>query len=263
MEYQGIILDVDGTVVRDAEPIDGAAEGLAAVEDAGLDRVFLSNNPTKRPKAYESRFAQAGFVVEREEVFTAGTVTTSYLQDYHREDRLFLIGDPGLESQLTAAGLSVTAEPQTADVLLASIDRSFSYETLCSAIVALDDETEFIGTDPDLVIPQAGPNIPGSGAMIHAIEGVTGRDVEVICGKPSRFARQAVLSYLDVPPEACLVVGDRLDTDIKLGHEAGMTTVLVTTGVTDEKTLAAASIEPDYVLDSLAGLEAVLNGVPE
>lgn len=259
MSYQGIVLDVDGTVVRDSEPIDGAAKGLAAVEDAGLDRVFLSNNPTAVPKAYESRFKKAGFVVGRDEVFTAGTVTTAYLRDHHRTDQLFVIGDPGVQSQLTAAGLSLTTEPQKADVLLVSIDRSFSYETLCSAIVALGDDTEFIGTDPDIVIPQAGPNIPGSGAMIHAIEGVTGRDVDVICGKPSRFARRTVLDYLDVPAEDCLVVGDRLDTDIKLGVSAGMTTVLVKTGVTDEKTLAASPIKPDYVLDSLAGLESVLD----
>jgi len=260
MPHRGIILDVDGTVVQGNEPIAGAAEGLAAVESAGLDRVFLSNNPTKRPTAYESRFAEAGFDVEAAEVFTAGTITTEYLKAEHGDDRLFVIADPGVDDQLRAANLRLTDDPAGGDVLVASMDREFNYQTLCDAIVALDQPIPFIGTDPDMTIPQAGYNIPGTGAMLHAIEGVTDREVDVICGKPSALARRTVLEYLDLPPQECLVVGDRLDTDIKLGTQAGMTTVLVRTGVTDDQTLADSPIDPDYVLDSLAGLEAVLDG---
>ncbi|MEA1931080.1 HAD-IIA family hydrolase [Halohasta litorea] len=260
MSYNGIVLDVDGTVVRGDEPIPGAAAGLAAVSQAGLDRVFLSNNPTKRPAAYESRFETAGFDVDREEVFTAGTITTEYLRSEHADDRLFVIGDPGLDSQLLAADLSLTDDPEAADALVASMDREFGYQSLCDAIVALDDEIPFIGTDPDMLIPQTGYNIPGTGAMLHAIEGVTDREVDVICGKPSDFARRTVLDYLGCPPEECLVVGDRLNTDIELGAAAGMTTVLVRTGITNAETLADSPTTPDYVLDSLAELEAVLDG---
>jgi len=260
MSYNGIILDVDGTVVRGDEPIPGAAEGLDAVARAGLDRVFLSNNPTERPAAYESRFETAGFDVDRQEVFTAGTITTEYLLSEHADDRLFVIGDPGLDSQLLAADLTLTDDPETADALVASMDREFGYQSLCDAIVALDDEIPFIGTDPDMLIPQTGYNSPGTGAMLHAIEGVTGREVDVVCGKPSAFARRTVLDYLECPPEDCLIVGDRLDTDIKLGTEAGMTSVVVRTGVTDDQTLADSPISPDYVLDSLAELGSILDG---
>lgn len=260
MSYRGIILDVDGTVVRGSEPISGAREGLDALEAAGLKRVFLSNNPTKIPAAYESRFAEAGFDVDAEEVFTAGTITTEYLTANHSDDRLFVIADPGVDRQLLAANLVLTDDPNAADAVVVSMDREFDYQSLCDAIVALDDPLPFIGTDPDMVIPQSGPDIPGTGAMLHAVEGVTGREVDRICGKPSAFARQTVLDYLDLPAEECLVVGDRLDTDIKLGSEAGMTTVLVRTGVTDDETLADSPITPDYVLDSLAGLATVLDG---
>lgn len=260
MSYNGIILDVDGTVVRGDEPIAGAAEGLAAVERAGLDRVFLSNNPTERPAAYESRFASAGFDVDREEVFTAGTITTDYLLDEHADDRLFVIGDPGLDSQLLAADLTITDDPEAADALVASMDRAFGYQSLCDAIVALDDGVPFIGTDPDMLIPQAGYDIPGTGAMLHAIEGVTDREVDAICGKPSEFARRTVLDYLGSTADECLVVGDRLNTDIELGSAAGMTTVLVRTGITDDETLADSPIRPDYVLESLGELDSVLDG---
>jgi len=260
MSYRGIVLDVDGTVVRGDEPIPGAAAGLDAIADANLDRVFLSNNPTARPAAYESRFETAGFAVDREEVFTAGTLTTRYLRDAHAADRLFVIGESGLKDQLRGAGLTLVDEPEAAEALLASIDREFGYESLCDAIVALDRPIPFIGTDPDTVIPQDGPNRPGSGAIIHAIEGVAGREVDRICGKPSALARRTALDYLGHSVDDCLVVGDRLDTDIQLGAAAGMTTVLVRTGVTDAETLAASPVDPDYVLDSLAELGGVLDG---
>jgi len=263
MSYEGIVLDVDGTVVREAAPITGAAEGLAAVEDAGLRRVFCSNNPIERPAAYKGRFAEAGFAVDESEVFTAGTITTEYLTTTHATDEVFLIGEAGLREQLVDAGLSLTTDPQAADVVVGSLSRAFGYETLCETIVALDDDTAFVGTDPDTVIPQDGPNRPGSGAIIHAMEGVIDRSVDVICGKPSTYARETVVSYLDVPAADCLVVGDRLNTDIQLGAEAGMTTVLVTTGIADRSTVAASSITPDYVIDSLAELEAVIDGTAE
>ena len=92
------------------------------------------------------------------------------------------------------------------------------------------------------------------------MEGVIDRSVDVICGKPSVHARRAVLNYLDAPAESCLVVGDRLNTDIALGADAGMTTVLTMTGITDEETLADASVTPDYVIDSLADLDDVIDG---
>ncbi|TQQ79084.1 HAD-IIA family hydrolase [Halonotius roseus] len=263
MSYEGIVLDVDGTVVRESAPIDGAAEGLAAVDDAGVRRVFCSNNPTKRPEAYEERFAEAGFTVSAEEVFTAGTITTDYLTDEHADDQVFLVGEAGLRDQLVDAGLSVTTDPRAADVVVGSLSTEFDYETLCETIIAMDDEPAFVGTDPDTVIPQDGPDRPGSGAIIHAMEGVIDRSVDVICGKPSAYARETVLDYLGVPAEDCLVVGDRLNTDIELGTAAGMTTALVTTGIMDRSAVADSAVTPDYVIDSLAELGAVIGGTAE
>jgi len=258
MSYQGVILDVDGTVVHGDEPIAGAADALSTIDAAGCERVFISNNPTDRPAAYESRFERAGLAVDREEVFTAGTVTTEYLCTEHAADELYVIAQTGFIEQLQTAGLSLTDSPTDADVLVASLDRSFDYDQLCETVVALDEGTAFVGTDPDILIPQTGPDIPGSGAIIHAIEGVAEREADVICGKPSAYARRTVLEYLDLPPEACLVVGDRLDTDIALGAQAGMATAVVKTGITDDDRLAASSISPDYVLDSIADIETII-----
>ncbi|WP_101297775.1 HAD-IIA family hydrolase [Halegenticoccus soli] len=264
MSYRGAVLDVDGTVVRSDEPIPGAAEGLAALSAAGIRRLFVSNNPTKPPAAYVDRLGRAGFSVTAEEVVTSGTVTTAYLRENHPDATVYLVGDPGLREQFLDAGVTVVGEPtdvEAVDVAVVSVDRRFDYERLTEALSVLsDDGVAFIGTDPDVTIPTADGLIPGSGAIIHAVSGVVGRTPDRVLGKPSATARRMVLDRLGVPPEECLVVGDRLDTDIALGERAGMTTVLVRTGVTDERASARSEIQPDHVLDSVAEIGRVIEG---
>jgi 4-nitrophenyl phosphatase len=255
---RGVILDVDGTVVRGDEPLPGARAGLDWLDGAGLRRLFVSNNPTKPADAYVDRFARAGFEVGTDEVLTAATVAASYLADRHGDDHHFVVGEDGLRDVLRGAGLDLVDDPAAATVLVASIDRAFDYDDLRVAMRVLRGRSiTFVGTDPDMVIPAAEGDIPGSGAVIHAIAGVAGRDPDVVLGKPSDPARDLVLSRIGLRPEECLIVGDRLDTDVAMGARAGMTTALVRTGVTDDAALASSDIEPDYVLDSLADLPDV------
>jgi 4-nitrophenyl phosphatase len=255
---RGVILDVDGTVVRGDEPIPGARAGLDWIEEAGLRRLFVSNNPTKPPAAYESRFARAGFDVSATEVVTAGSATTSYLAEHHGDDPLYVVGEDGLRTILREAGLNLVPDPTEASVLVASLDREFDYDELRVAMRLLgSDSVAFVGTDPDMVIPAAEGDIPGSGAIVHAIAGVAGRDPDIVLGKPSEPTRELVRSRIGLHPRECLVVGDRLDTDVAMGAAAGMTTALVTTGITDRAALTASDVEPDHVLDSLADLAEV------
>jgi 4-nitrophenyl phosphatase len=258
MTYRGVVLDVDGTVVRGDTPIPGALDALDTLDDAGLRRLFLSNNPTKAPPAYVERFDRAGFAVDADEVMTSGTVTVEYLREHHPDDALFLVGERGFRDQLDAADLSVVGDPTDAEAVVVSIDRDFHFDRLTAALRALDDDVPFIGTDPDVTIPTDEGLIPGSGAIIRAVAGVAERDPDRVLGKPDEYAQRLALDYLDLPAEDCLVVGDRLNTDIALGARAGMTTVLVCTGVTDERTLNASDVQPDYVLDSFADIERVL-----
>ncbi|GAB3318534.1 HAD-IIA family hydrolase [Haloplanus salinarum] len=259
MTYRGVVLDVDGTVVRGDEPIPGAAEGLDRLAAAGCRRLFVSNNPTKRPPAYAERLGRAGFDVDADEIVTAGTVTTTYLTDRHADDALFVVGEPALVEQLTDAGLTVVDEASRAETVVLSIDRSFDYDRLCAALRACeDDDVPLVGTDPDMLIPAAGGDLPGSGAIINAVAGVVGREPDVVLGKPSEPALRIVRDSLGVSPSSCLVVGDRLDTDIALGERAGMTTALVRTGVSDDDDIAESDVSPDYVLDSLADVDRIL-----
>jgi 4-nitrophenyl phosphatase len=258
MGFSGAVLDVDGTVVRGNEPIPGAPAGYQRLLEAGIETLFVSNNPTKAPPAYVDRLGAAGYDVDAEQVFTAGTVTTRYLREHHADDELLCIGAPGLLDQFAAADLTTTDDVDAADALVASIDHEFDYDDLCTALWTLDRDVPFIGTDPDVVIPAPGRDVPGSGAVINAIAGVAERDPDVVLGKPSDPAIEMVRERLPYPPEECLVVGDRLNTDIALGERAGMATVLVRSGVTDDDVLAASDVSPDYVLDDLGQIDRVI-----
>ncbi|WP_459880226.1 HAD-IIA family hydrolase [Halorubrum gandharaense] len=258
MEFRGAVLDVDGTVVRGDEAIPGAPAGYRRLREAGIDTLFVSNNPTKAPPAYVDRLGAAGFDVTESQVFTAGTVTVEYLRDRHADDVLFAIAAPGLLDQFDEAGLTTTEDVDAADALVASMDREFGYDDLRDALWTLERDVPFIGTDPDVVIPAPQRDVPGSGAVIGAVATVAERDPDIVLGKPSQPAVGLVRERLPHPPEQCLVVGDRLNTDIELGERAGMTTVLVRTGVTDDATLVESDVEPDYVLDDLGEIDRVL-----
>ncbi|WP_434521590.1 HAD-IIA family hydrolase [Halorubrum sp. AS12] len=258
MEFSGAVLDVDGTVVRGDDPIPGAPAGYRRLRETGIETLFVSNNPTKAPPAYVDRLGAAGYDIDAERVLTAGSVTTRYLREHHANDDLLCIADPGLLAQFADAGLSTTDDVDAADALIASIDREFDYEDLCTALWALEREIPFIGTDPDVVIPAPERDVPGSGAVINAVAGVAERDPDAVLGKPSDTAIEMVRERLPYPPEECLVVGDRLNTDIALGERAGMTTVLVRSGVTDDDDLAASELSPDHVLDHLGEIDRIV-----
>jgi 4-nitrophenyl phosphatase len=258
MAPEGVVLDVDGTLIRGSEPIAGAIGAVEMIRERGLPVAFVSNNPIRTRKAYAERLVRHGFSLASEELITAGTITAEYLAREHATDELYVIGEDGLEAQLYEAGLSLTDEYDRADALVASIDREFSYDDLKHALWALADGTLFIGTDPDRTIPTEDREVPGSGAIINAIAGVTGREPDAIMGKPAPSAVEAIERTLGAAPRDCLVVGDRLDTDIAMGQRAGMTTALVRTGVTDDRALADSEIDPDYVLDSIAEIGSIL-----
>lgn len=275
-QYEGAILDVDGTIVRGEQLLPGASDGLRALEDAGVARLLFSNNPTRGSDHYREKLAPHGVDVTPENVLTSATVTAAYLAQTHPDERVYLVGGSRLESILEEAGLEVTDDPAAADVVLGSFDTEFSYDTLRDVLrafeggkgktkpVAGDDDLEaagelpFYGTDPDTTIPVEDGFDPGSGAILAAIEAVAGREPDHVLGKPSTVAADAALERLGVDPQDVLVVGDRLDTDITLGNRAGMTTALVLTGVSDRTTLENSAVEPDHVLESLADVERLL-----
>lgn len=257
--FDGVVFDVDGTVLRGDRLLPGAGEAIGRLRAGGLDALFVTNNPTRTPREYAERLAAAGVDASPDQVLTAGGATATYLRRSHGDAALFVVGEDGLRRQLRDAGLSLTEDPDAADVVVGSVDREFHYEDLRDALWALStDGVALVGTDPDRVVPAAERDVPGSGAIVDAVANVAGVEPEAVLGKPHPATRRAALDRLGLPAERCLLVGDRLDTDIALGVDAGMTTVLVLSGVTDREELARGDVEPDHVVGSLADVPDLL-----
>jgi len=263
----GVVVDLDGTVYRAGEPIPGAVEAIERLRDLGIAVLFCSNNPTKTPAEYAERLASMGVDCAPDDVVPASTVTRDYLREHHPEDPTYLVGAPSLRTYLEDAGLDIVDTPD-ASVFVASWDETFDYDEMQVALDCIDDDTTFLGTDPDRTVPDDGGLMPGSGAVIAAVAGTVGRDPDRVLGKPSDEAADAVLERLGLPADRCVVVGDRLDTDLAMGASRGMATALVGTGVTDLSEAAGGTdagfggndpVDPDYVLDSLADLPELLS----
>lgn len=260
MTYRGVVVDLDGTVVSGDSLVPGADEALAHVREAGLGVLFLTNNPTRPPADYARHLRDLGIEARSEEVLTSASATVQYLREHHASDPIFPIAETSVTDQFRDAGLTLVEDARDADVVVAGYDREFSYGDMIAAIRAFDaGATTLVGTDPDITVPTPDGPIPGSGAIINAVSGVVERDPDVVLGKPSDVTADLALERLGIPPADCLLVGDRLDTDVRMGETVGMTTVLVRTGVTDAETLEASDVQPDHVLDSLADLHELLD----
>ncbi|UCG24579.1 MAG: HAD hydrolase-like protein, partial [Chloroflexota bacterium] len=168
--------------------------------------------------------------------------------------RLFVVGEESLRLELSAAGFELIDDARQVDVVIASFDRTFAYWKLQVAFDAIRAGARFFATNADRFCPVPGGGQPDAAAMIAAIEACTDTKVEAVVGKPSHYMADAVLDLLNGQPRDCLMIGDRLETDVLLGLNAGMAAALVLTGATDELALEQASIKPTYVFRQLADL---------
>ncbi len=259
MTHSGVIVDLDGTVYRGDHLLPGVSDAIDTLRARDFSLLFFSNNPTKDGEAYVDHLSDLGVDVRPGEAYSAGVTTTEYLCANHANDPIMLVGAAGLRDQLLGAGLTLTTDPDETEVLVGSWTPEFDYEDMHLALRAVDDETTFLGTDPDRTFPQAnGEIVPGSGAVVNSLAATVGREPDTILGKPSEAALDLVLDRLALPASECLIVGDRLSTDLRMGARAGMTTVLVLTGVSDRSDIAHSDVDPDFVIDGLGDIEEVL-----
>lgn len=257
-DYRAAIIDVDGTLITGDTPIPGASDMIHTLLASGIQPLLFSNNPTRSASQYRQRLAE-WFPVEECELLTSGTVTADYLSAEYPDSNIFLVGESGLRAQLADRNLSLVEHPDAASVVVGSIDREFDYQTLTEGLHALQAADQFVVTDPDRTIPTEHHPVPGTGPIVAALERAADRTPDVLAGKPSALARQTALDQLGATAEDCLIIGDRLDTDIAMGGHEDMTTVLVCSGVTDRTAVAKSSYTPTYIIDSIAQLNEVLS----
>ncbi|RQG92996.1 HAD-IIA family hydrolase [Natrarchaeobius halalkaliphilus] len=254
----GALVDLDGTVYRGESLIPGADRGIRALRDRGVPVLFLSNNSLKSRAAYADKLTGMGLPAEPADILNSTVISVEYLLREHPRDEIYVIGESHLEGELEAAGLSLTDDSAAVDVVLVSMDRSLDYETLSTALDSIDEETTILATNPDTTCPVEGGEIPDAGTNVAALEAATGRDLDRVLGKPSSITVEAAADRLGVDASQCLMIGDRLETDVRMGVQSGMQTALVLSGVTDRRDLDGSTIQPDVVLESLSDLESVL-----
>jgi len=252
------IIDLDGTVYRSQTVIPGAREGIEGLRERGVDIVFVTNSSTKTRETCQERLSSLGIEADVSEILTSASVTAAYVTREYPTASVLTIGSPALDHEFSEVDATLTEEPTEADVLVVGKDRSFDFETLTRGLRAVESGAVFIGTNEDRKVPTDSGMIPGCGALIAAIGYAANQDPDQICGKPHDPMIEVSLERLGAEPADCLVIGDNPETDIEMGRRAGMTTVLVLTGLVDRSDPLVADEPADHVVDSLEDVSTLL-----
>ena len=165
---------------------------------------------------------------------------------------VYIMGEPPFIEEMMQAGFRMSERAGEIQYVIASFDRTFDYRKLNVALQAIKKGAHFVATNPDRTCPVEEGEIPDCAAMIGAVEGTTGKKVETIVGKPSDIMIRVAVEAMGLGPQDCLLVGDRLETDMVMGKSAGMATALVLSGVTKRETVKDSTIQPDYIWESVA-----------
>jgi HAD superfamily hydrolase (TIGR01450 family) len=257
--FDAYVFDLDGTIYLGEDLLPGVRELLCAIEESGRRRVFLTNNPTRSQKHYADKLVRLGVRAEPSDIVTSATLTAAWINQHHPDAACLVLGEEVLLNTLTDAGIRITQKPAEASLVIASYDRTLTYDKLRAAFDALwrRPATRLIATHPDAYCPTGpGRGEPDAAAVIAAIEASTGRRCEAILGKPSVDAITTALALLETSPRRAIVVGDRLATDIAMGRAADATTALVLSGDSslEDVQVAAEPHRPHYVLDRIDAL---------
>jgi 4-nitrophenyl phosphatase len=257
-QLRGLILDMDGVLMRGRVPLPGVTELFTTLRNREVSVVIASNNSTPTVEQLLERVNAAGAGATPSEILTSSQATADYLQTrLPAGGRVYVIGEQGLTDALAGAGYVIAEDHQRVEAVVVGMCRSLTWEMLVQATLAIRAGARFIGTNPDRTFPSEIGIIPGAGSILAALEAASAT-VPVIIGKPEPHLFLTALSRLGTRPGETAVVGDRLETDILGGRNAGLTTILVLTGVTNRNDLSHAAILPDWTFDDLDALRRAL-----
>jgi NagD protein len=252
------LLDMDGTIYLGNKLIPGADMFLDTLRSMNLDYFFLTNNSSKDNFAYVDKLRSMGITLCPSQVITSGEATAIYLKARMPGAKLFLLGTEILGREFIQHGFELVGKNDKPDFVVLGFDTTLTYQKLWDACDLIRDGVEYIATHPDLNCPlEGGKYMPDTGAMMAFIEASTGRTPKII-GKPNREIVDAVLTMTNHSKEQIAIVGDRLYTDIAMGQNSGLTSILVLSGETRREDLAESEFRPDYVFDSVVQLAAEL-----
>ena len=265
----GFVFDLDGTVYLGETALPGAVEGIMELRRRGKRTLFVSNKPLQPREVYAQKLTRLGIPTGADEVITSAFVLGHHLANKWPHLKFYVVGEERLRGELRSYGLNVLDEladqdpkqvidPQDIDAVVVAFDRTLDYRKLNTAYQALCKGAHFFATNADKVCPMPGGGIPDAGGTLAALEHMSGREVELIAGKPSSLIMKVALDLLDLPPERCLMVGDRLETDIYMGQQSGAMTAVVLTGVSTREDVAHMPSPPTFVINNLGELPGLV-----
>jgi phosphoglycolate/pyridoxal phosphate phosphatase family enzyme len=252
--YDAYVFDLDGTVYLGNALLPNAQRATTTIRAQGKRTVFLSNNPTHTRQEYAAKLSKLGLPTSANDILTSSMVMVDFLKRHLPTARLFVIGEQTLYNDLRDAGFKFAGSFDEIDAVIASFDRTFTYAKLQIAFDAIRHGARLFATNTDRYCPVPGGGQPDAAAIIAAIEACTNTKCEAIVGKPSTHMMDAVMSLLRLPPGRCLTIGDRLETDVQMGLNAGMASALTLTGATTLIEAEASPIKPTYIIKDLGEL---------
>ena len=246
---QGFSIDMDGVLFRGKTLLPGATQFIGALQRRNVPFVLLTNNSSLTLEQYGQKLHDLGFDVAPDQILTSAVATGLYLADVAPPNaRVMVVGMDGLEEAVTQNGFELS--DQAPDYVVAGLDRGLSYDKLATASLAIRAGAGFVATNADLTFPSERGLEPGAGAILASIKAATGVD-PVVVGKPNPAGFDMALKRLGTEPGQTAMLGDRLETDISGGAQAGMRTILVLTGVTTKADLVKNDIQPDLIFEDL------------
>lgn len=253
--YQAYLVDLDGTVYRGERLLPGAGETLQRLRELGRKIVFLTNEAARRREEFVEKLAGMGVQAEAGEIVNSTMAVVAYLNERIPGGRIYVIGPETLQRELEEAGFELSERPGRIQAVIASNDYEFEYRKLRIAFQAIREGAALYATNPDQTIPlEDGSEEPDTGPIIAAIEACSQHKLDAMLGKPSPWMAQAALRLVQLPANECLLVGDNLETDIRMGVENGIPSALVLGGVSKGATIQSDGIQPDFILHELNDL---------
>lgn len=257
LSKKGFIIDIDGVIGRGESPIEDGILGVKKLREMNKKIIFVSNNSTRSRRIMMERFRKFGLDVNEDELLMATYATARFIASEKMNAKIFTTGEAGLIEELKLAGHEIV-EYDKAEYLVVGSNRGVNFDLMTKALRACLSGMRYVATNPDRIFPAEDGPVPGTGMIIGALYWMTGREPDVVVGKPSKVIMEQALEILNLDAEDVVVVGDQIDVDVKAGKAVGAETLLVLTGVTTkenlEKMVERFNLKPDYVLDSLAKL---------
>jgi NagD protein len=245
------LTDMDGVLVHEGHALPGAAEFLERLRERERPFLVLTNNSIFTARDLRARLAASGLDIPESAIWTSALATAKFLGDQMPNGKAYVIGEAGLTTALHEVGYVLTdIEP---DFVVLGETRTYSFEAITRAIRLIDAGARFIATNPDPTGPSAEGPMPACGAVAALITRATGREPYIV-GKPNPMMFRSALNAIDAHSETTAMVGDRMDTDVVAGMEAGLETFLVLTGSTSRQDILRYPFRPTHVMDSIADL---------